>query len=318
MCTAVNTIHTLPHAHTTLMYHTQMLHSSIYNHLLNVVSVPNSFVTQDSDASPKSNGGNTTPATLGQDLDSLLGSAPSTSAPAAAAPAQQQNSDLGDLNLDDLLGPGANSAPPQRYSGGGRSGVPSPIPAARAPPASTGGQGGWDSPPPMSYSGDFGATSGKYGDSAAAAASKALKGDQQLTLVEVGEDGACPVEEKDVDAQTVTALKARGIENFTPVQVCIYMIHVCVVLFDAFWFILKHIDVVHIYIARKRQIKRGSKRCPSPGRFTAGTFMCVLVFSLCLFSFFLFLSSRSLCVPFFHYCGDSKHCCVWKPYYITV
>lgn len=71
----------------------------------------------------------------------------------------------------------------------------------------------------MSYSGEFGAASGQYGDTATAAASKALKGDQLLTMVEVGDEGACPVEEKDVDERTVAALKARGIENFTPVQV---------------------------------------------------------------------------------------------------
>lgn len=47
-----------------------------------------------------------------------------------------------------------------------------------------------------------------------------MKGDQQVTMVEVGDEGACPVEEKDVDERTVAALKARGIENFTPVQVC--------------------------------------------------------------------------------------------------
>lgn len=213
------------HAHThhpTLMY-CSIRQACTYKHLMSFRCPGNSFLTQDSDASPTSNG-NSTPPTIGQDLDSLLGSAPSAPASAAAsgaAPAQK-NSDLEDLNLDDLLGPGANSAPPQRYSGGGMSGAASPIPAARGPPAATGQ--GWDSPPPMSYSGEFGATSGKYGDSAAGAASKALKGDQEVTLVEVGEDGACPVEEKDVDPKTVAALKARGIENFTPVQVC--MIHV--------------------------------------------------------------------------------------------
>ncbi|CAM9480566.1 unnamed protein product [Hapterophycus canaliculatus] len=74
----------------------------------------------------------------------------------------------------------------------------------------------------MSYSQEFGAASGRYGDTAAAAASKVLKGDQQVSLVEVGDEGACPVEEKDVDPKTVAALKARGIENFTPVQAITY------------------------------------------------------------------------------------------------
>lgn len=180
--------------------------------LLSCCCPGNSVVTQNSDTGAISSGTGT-PAVLGQDLDSLLGSAP-----AAAAPAPQQYNDVDDLNLDDLLGPGANSAPPQRFSGGGRAGVTSSIPAARAPPAASGQR--WDSPPPSSsYSGEFGATSGKYGDSAAAAAGKVLKGDQQVSMVEVGDDGACPVEEKDVDPQTMAALKARGIENFTPVQV---------------------------------------------------------------------------------------------------
>lgn len=74
----------------------------------------------------------------------------------------------------------------------------------------------------MSYSGEFGAASGKYGDTATAAASKVLKGDQLVSLVEVGDEGACPVEDKDVDDKTVAALKARGIENFTPVQVRVF------------------------------------------------------------------------------------------------
>ena len=173
---------------------------------------------QDSAAKPASSAKNTA-AVLGQDLDSLLG--------AAAPPAAKQNSDLDDLNLDDLLGPGANSAPPQRYSGGGTAGGGG---AARVPPASREQPAqGWGSSAGgqqqqqqrMSYSGEFGAASGRYGDTATAAASKVLKGDQLVSLVEVGDEGACPVEEKDVDPKTVAALKARGIENFTPVQVCV-------------------------------------------------------------------------------------------------
>lgn len=164
---------------------------------------------------------------LDQDLDSLLGSA-SSAPPATATAAQPKNSGLDDLDLDDLLGPGANSAPPQRYSGGGTTGGGSSSPvAARGPPigsASSDGQQAWGAPGQqqqqrMSYSGEFGAASGKYGDTAERTASKELKGDQQVTLVEVGDEGACPVEEKDVDPKTAAALKARGIEKFTPVQV---------------------------------------------------------------------------------------------------
>ncbi len=182
------------------------------------------LLRQDSAAKPPSMAKNAG-AVLGQDLDSLLGSAASASAAAAAAaappasaPPPAQNGDLDDLNLDDLLGPGA--APPQRYSGGGTTG------GARAPSSPSGQGQGWGSPGPqggqqqrMSYSGEFGAASGQYGDTAAAAASKVLKGDQMVSLVEVGDEGACPVEEKDVDPKTLAALKARGIENFTPVQV---------------------------------------------------------------------------------------------------
>lgn len=167
-------------------------------------------------------------APLDQDLDSLLGSATSAP-PATATAAEPKNSGLDDLDLDDLLGPGANSAPPQRYSGGGTAGGGESFPAAaRGPPvgrASSDGQQAWGAPGQqqqqqrMSYSGEFGAASGKYGDTAARTASKELKGDQMVSLVEVGEDGACPVEEKDVDPKTVAALKARGIEKFTPVQV---------------------------------------------------------------------------------------------------
>lgn len=165
---------------------------------------------------------------LHQDLDSLLGSATSAP-PATAKAAKPKNSGLDDLDLDDLLGPGANSAPPQRYSGGGTAGGGGSSPAAaRGPPVgSASSEQAWGAPPDqqqqqqqrMSYSGEFGATSGKYGDTAARTASKELKGDQLVSMVEVGEDGACPVEEKDVDPNTVAALKARGIEKFTPVQV---------------------------------------------------------------------------------------------------
>lgn len=111
-------------------------------------------------------------------------------------------------------------------AGGSRAAPPAP----RARPVSN----GWDDAPSqqqggqqqrMSYSQEFGAASGQYGDTAAAAASKVLKGDQQVSLVEVGDEGACPVEEKDVDPKTVAALKARGIENFTPVQVSTKIVH---------------------------------------------------------------------------------------------
>ncbi|CAM9408692.1 unnamed protein product [Ectocarpus sp. 6 AP-2014] len=190
-------------------------------------------VQQDSGTKPASGGGMGTAAPLDQDLDSLLGSATSAP-PATATAAAPKNSGLDDLDLDDLLGPGANSAPPQRYSGGGTAGGRGSFPAAgRGPPvggASSDGQQAWGAPGQqqqqqqqrMSYSGEFGAASGKYGDTAARTASKELKGDQMVSLVEVGEEGACPVEEKDVDPKTVAALKARGIEKFTPVQAITY------------------------------------------------------------------------------------------------
>ncbi|CAM9234416.1 unnamed protein product [Laminaria digitata] len=146
-------------------------------------------------------------------LDSLLASA-ATPGAATAAPT---NGDLDDLDLDDLLGPA--SQPPQRYSGGGTS-------AGRD-------AGGWNEPASsagyneqQSYGGgggeDFGAARGAFGNNPDAAHQKAVKGDRLVTNVEVSDESACPVAEKDVDAKTVAALAARGIENFTPVQAITY------------------------------------------------------------------------------------------------
>lgn len=148
-------------------------------------------------------------------LDSLLASA-SSPAPPAAARSAPTNGDLDDLDLDDLLGPA--SQPPQRYSGGGTS--------------SGRDGGGWNEPASgagyneqsqSSYGGgggeDFGAARGAFGGNPEAAHQKAVKGDRLVTNVEVSDEAACPVGEKDVDERTVAALAARGIENFTPVQV---------------------------------------------------------------------------------------------------
>lgn len=137
-------------------------------------------------------------------LDTLLASA---SSPVTKAPV---NSDALDLNLDDLLGP-----PPQRFSGGG-------VKTNR---------GGWDEEDygqgygggggRSSYDGEFGAARGKFASDVNGANEKAVKGDRLLKQVDVDDDGACPVAEKDVDPKTVQSLASRGIENFTPVQVSV-------------------------------------------------------------------------------------------------
>lgn len=42
-----------------------------------------------------------------------------------------------------------------------------------------------------------------------------------VTHIDVDESATCPVAEKDVDERTVASLAARGIVNFTPVQVSV-------------------------------------------------------------------------------------------------
>ena len=153
-------------------------------------------------------------------LDSLLASAASPGAAAArsAPAAAPTNGDLDDLDLDDLLGPA--SQPPQRYSGGGLSSgrdgrgwnEPASNSAYNEQSRSSYGSGGVGGE-------DFGAARGAFGGNPDAAHQKAVKGNRMVTNVEVSDEAACPVLEKDVDARTVAALAARGIENFTPVQV---------------------------------------------------------------------------------------------------
>lgn len=164
---------------------------------------------------------------LDQDhLDSLLSSAASPGSATRTRPtAAPTNGDLDDLDLDDLLGPA--SQPPQRYSGGGtsagRDGAGWSEPSGNA--------AGYDGPSQASYGGggweDFGAARGAFGNNPDAAHQKAVKGDRMVTNVEVSDEAACPVTEKDVDAKTVAALAARGIENFTPVQVRSWCTSLC-------------------------------------------------------------------------------------------
>lgn len=163
------------------------------------------------------------------DLDSLFASADAPRASTATPRAPPVNSDVMDLDLDDLLGPPGGAAPPQRFSGGGTSGGSGSRGGGgggdgwgeqRAPPRqqSYGGSadyGGGDS----YYAEEFGTARGKFGQDPDAAHQKAVKGDRLVTNVEVSDDAACPVADKDIDPKTIAALKARGIENFTPVQV---------------------------------------------------------------------------------------------------
>lgn len=168
---------------------------------------------QDSTPAPPA----TLPSAASRDsdeLDSLFASAASRT---VNTPEAKADSDVVDLNLDDLLGP-----PPQRFQGGGR-------PAGGAgdewnePSGSSYGGGGGGS----SYGEEFGAARGKFGADPEAAHQKAVRGDRLISQVEVSDDGACPVAEKDVDAQTVASLAKRGIETFTPVQVCV-LCYMCV------------------------------------------------------------------------------------------
>lgn len=154
-------------------------------------------------------------AALGEDdLDSLLASVGSPAVKTRAP----VNSDVVDLDLDDLLG--APEAPPQRFSGGGtvagrggRSG------ASRSSYDERDSRSSYDGG--SSYGGgqEFGSMRGAFGADPEAAHTKAVKGDRMVSNVEVSDEGACAVADKDVDPTTVAALQARGIETFTPVQV---------------------------------------------------------------------------------------------------
>lgn len=151
--------------------------------------------------------------TLEDGLDSLLASAASPGTTKRGPGAGQP---VADFDIDDLLSPSLPPPPPpQRYSGGA-------TPSTRA-------TSGWSEPSQQSpyggqsYGQEFGAARGAFGNDPEAAHKKAVKGDRLVTNVEVSDDGACPVSEKDIDPKTVAALKARGIETFTPVQVtCFY------------------------------------------------------------------------------------------------
>lgn len=172
-------------------------------------------------------------------LDALLASA--STAPPATKPSATKDP-LESLNLDDLLAP--PSKPIQRSAPAGTSAPtgsrsadvggwnePSRSPQGRgAPRQSSYGsspQSPYDSPPQSSYGSsfdqDFGSSRGQFSDPSAAH-EKAVKGDRTLTTIEVSDDGACAVEDKDIDPKTVEMLKARGIVTFTPVQVRIELV----------------------------------------------------------------------------------------------
>lgn len=170
------------------------------------------------------------------DLDDLLGPPPqrfssdstTSTSPAIKSPVSSRSpADLNaDLDLNDLLGP-----PPQRFSGGGIA-TPNASQPYSGGGASSGGRG-WDSEQqsrgaPQSrgarqsfdgYGEEFGSARGAFARDANVAMEKAVKGDPTVTHLDVDDEGACPVQDKDVDAKTVQSLAARGIETFTPVQV---------------------------------------------------------------------------------------------------
>lgn len=144
----------------------------------------------------------------------------SSTSPVIETPVKGGNSaDLDiDIDLDDLLGP-----PPQRFSGGGTNTATQ----QRSPGGGTsqGRGGGWNehegsqSRGGGGYGDEFGSARGAFASDVNAAREKAVRGNRLITHVDVGEDGACPVTERDVDPRSVAALLARGIEKFTPVQV---------------------------------------------------------------------------------------------------
>lgn len=183
-------------------------------------------------------------------LDTLLASS-------SPAKSNQQRAKSGSAalsaDLDELLSPDTSrfssrstmDAPPQRFSAGGTSPPPpqrfsgggTVAPPQRSPNGGGGDRGGgWDSPdqsqsraPPgaqssfgssfAAYADDFGSVRGAFASDVNAAQEKAVKGDRSITHVDVDDEGACPVSDKDIDERTVKLLAGRGITVFTPVQV---------------------------------------------------------------------------------------------------
>lgn len=174
------------------------------------------------------------------DIDDLLGPPPqrftgggtSSSASQAVTPPVRSRSqaDLdADLDLNELLAPS-----PKRLAGGGT--TTSNFPQSTLAGGAMGGVRGWDSEQqsrgagqsrggPQSfddYGDEFGSMRGAFASDVNAAREKAVKGDRTLTHLDVDAEGACPVQEKDVDEKTVQALAGRGIDTFTPVQVWLF------------------------------------------------------------------------------------------------
>lgn len=119
-----------------------------------------------------------------------------------AGPPPQGGEDAKDLSLYDFLEEA--SPAPQRFSGGGLSTRRSTVPWKEEPFQQSSYKGGQDLD-----------ALGEPFD----ADQQAIKKEILPTYLEVSDAGGCGVGEKDVDQKTVAALKDRGIEIFTPVQV---------------------------------------------------------------------------------------------------
>lgn len=122
-----------------------------------------------------------------------------------ADPSPPGGEDAEDLSLYDFL---EDSSPePQRFSGGGLSTRRSTV--------------AWKGEPLKQSSYKSRQDVDELGGSFDADQSfqKATKKEKLPTFLEVSDTGGCEVGEKDVDQKTVAALKDRGIEIFTPVQV---------------------------------------------------------------------------------------------------
>ena len=151
--------------------------------------------------------GNTLSQSVEDDLDALVASAELSAVGEATTP---KGGDVDNLDLSEWLG--EPSSQPPRYSGG-ISGV--------GTPSGQSDTNSWKSLKQTPYEGgqEFGGSNEPSEGDWEASPQQSIKEERLPTHVEVSDDGGCPVDAKDVDAITVAALKERGIEVFTPVQV---------------------------------------------------------------------------------------------------
>lgn len=166
-------------------------------------SKPRSTRTTGTKHPSKSTPSSTKSLPLNNDVDEIAGS---TGISSIGEPTLPGGDDAEDLGLYELLGEA--SSEPQRFSGGGLSTRRSSVP--------------WKEPlQQSSYEGgqDLNDLGGPFDGDQHGSFQKAMKKEKLPTYLEVSDAGGCRVGEKDVDPKTVAALKDRGIEIFTPVQV---------------------------------------------------------------------------------------------------